>query len=707
MGVTARVLNGERRQGKAPWDDFWYGPVGINASGVEVTRSNILGLTATWKAVRLLSQSMATMGFKLYRRRDDGGRDPAIDDPRFWIAYARPNPWQTSFRFREMVQGHQELRGNAYAQIVENRRGELLYTIPLHPDRMVIESRAGELVYRYTRPDDTVRYFDPSEIIHWRHLTDDGLYGLDPLWVLREAFGIAIATQRFRGKYFENDATPGGVLSTDQVVDDETHDRMKRSWTEAHKGVESSHKPAILEAGLTWQSIGITAENAQMIEAHGLGTEELARAFDVPPHMVGASSGDSLTYTTVESAGIEFRQYAVLPRATRAEQEMDMALLTPEEQQNGLFFKFNLNTLLRADSEARANYMYKRWQMGSLNADDIRALDDENPLPDGQGQQYFVPANVISLERIKRGLEGRSEQRGAGTDDPEHRELPAAAELRQENEVVVRARLRETYWTLIQDTAQGVVNQEVREARDALERAFADEPSRSVRRWMAEFREREQRDAAQEDVFLAWIDEFYDDFDERWIAALSPVFLAYAETMVNTVLDQMGRDPISADEIEDFVEAYTRTMATAQVSSSVNQLREIIDEEDDDAVRAALTARLDDWEVKKAGKVGERESAQLGNASALEAFLDAGVRFIKWRKTGQETCPWCEQLDGEVVAVGDYFVREDQILHDGEGEDRRTFRARQNYSHPPLHRGCDCQAVAEDADDDEDSNEES
>ena len=140
MALWRSILNriGLRAQGAfAPDDDFWYGPaMGPTASGARVTPDTALQLTAVFACVRVLSETVASLPLFIYRWRSDGGKERAPYNPLYDVLHNHPNQWQTSFEFREMMQGHLELRGNAYAQIVSGARGAVDQLIPLHPDRV-------------------------------------------------------------------------------------------------------------------------------------------------------------------------------------------------------------------------------------------------------------------------------------------------------------------------------------------------------------------------------------------------------------------------------------------------------------------------------------------------------------------------------------------------------------------------------------------
>ncbi|NDD13283.1 MAG: phage portal protein, partial [Betaproteobacteria bacterium] len=137
---------------RSPWGDFWFEPVSTrSASGLRVSPDAALRLSAVYACVRILSETMASLPLVLYRNRADGSKDRVTDHWLYPLLCRRPNRFQNPFEWREMLQGHLALRGNAYNQIVTNPRGEIIELIPIHPDRVRIELlRSGEFRYRVT-----------------------------------------------------------------------------------------------------------------------------------------------------------------------------------------------------------------------------------------------------------------------------------------------------------------------------------------------------------------------------------------------------------------------------------------------------------------------------------------------------------------------------------------------------------------------------
>ena len=182
---------------------------------------------------------------------------------------------------------HILLRGNAYAQIVGDRDGNISELIPLHPDRIEIKlSKRKRVQYHYKRPDGSTRVFPWSHILHIRNHSLDGVRGLSPIELSREAVGMSLSAEEYGARFFANDSTPGGVLVHPARLDEKVHKRMKESWQQAHSGTKNARQVAILEEGTKFEAIAISAKDAQFIEARQFQVEEIARVFNLPPHML-------------------------------------------------------------------------------------------------------------------------------------------------------------------------------------------------------------------------------------------------------------------------------------------------------------------------------------------------------------------------------------------------------------------------------------
>ena len=304
------TLLGTKASTPSPTDDFWYTPVGTQASaGVKVTAQTAASLNALMACVRVISETLASFPLIIYEDRPDGGKDRAKDHPLYRTLKFQPNPWQTRFEFVEMLQGHILLRGNAFAEIIPTGGGKA-DLIPLNPDRMKVEQLPNNRL-RYLHKDEMNRetIFNQDEIFHIRGMSFGGLLGLDPIELGADTIGTAIAGERYAGSFYRNDGTPGGVLKHPGRLGEDAFKHLQSSFS-ANQG-SNAHKPRILEEGMEWQQIGINAEEAQLLESRKFSVEEIARMMRVPPHLI--QSLDKATFSNIEQQSLDFMTNTMQP----------------------------------------------------------------------------------------------------------------------------------------------------------------------------------------------------------------------------------------------------------------------------------------------------------------------------------------------------------------------------------------------------------
>ena len=390
--------------------------MGSSSAGKAVNERSAMQMTAVYACVRILSEAVAGLPLHLYRYGKDGNREKALDHPLYRLLHDEPNPEMTSFVFRETLMTHLLLWGNAYAQIVRNGKGEVIALYPLMPDRMRVDRDAGgNLYYEYTRSSDeapTLKgsrvVMKPSSVLHIPGLGFDGLVGYSPIAMAKNAIGMALACEEYGAKFFANGAQPGGVLEHPGIIKDPA--RVRESWNSVYQGAGNSHRIAVLEEGMKYTPIGIPPNEAQFLETRKFQIDEIARIYRIPPHMVGDLEKSS--FSNIEQQSLEFVKYTLDPWVIRWEQGLARALFTDEEK-GRLFFKFNVDGLLRGDYVSRMNGYAIGIQNGFLSPNDVRSLENMDLIPEEEGGNvYVLNGNVVRLRDAGAAYGGK--QQGGG-----------------------------------------------------------------------------------------------------------------------------------------------------------------------------------------------------------------------------------------------------------------------------------------------------
>ncbi|OLU37291.1 MULTISPECIES: phage portal protein [Erysipelotrichaceae] len=386
--------------------------LGSSSSGKRVNERSAMQMTAVYSCVRILSEAVASLPLHIYEQ-EDGQSKKATDHPLFFLLHDEPNPEMTSFVFRETLMTHLLLWGNAYAQIIRNGKGEVVALYPLMPDRMKVDrDENGQLYYEYqvstadpkVNPAGTVR-LAPEDVLHVPGLGFDGLVGYSPIATAKNSIGMAIACEEYGAKFFAHGAAPSGVLEHPGVLKDPS--KLRDSWQATFGGSANSGKVAVLEEGVKYTPISIDPQQAQFLETRKFQINEIARIFRVPPHMVGDLEKSS--FSNIEQQSLEFVKYTLDPWVSRWEQAMTKILLTPEEKKK-YTIKFNVDGLLRGDYQSRMNGYAIARQNGWMSANDIRRLEEMDPIPEeAGGDLYLVNGNMLPLQQAGSFYSGKEE----------------------------------------------------------------------------------------------------------------------------------------------------------------------------------------------------------------------------------------------------------------------------------------------------------
>ncbi len=341
-------------------------------SGEIVSTESAIGLPAVYACTRILAETIASMPLKLYRNTDQG-REPAKDHPLFRLLKFSPNSYMTSLEAREFLVACLCLRGNAYAYI-ERAHGEVVGVWPLRPDRMTVESDGWILSYRYTDQHGKTITYAQDEILHLKGLSTDGIMGLSPIATLRETVAAAQSIESYANNFFRNAARPAGVLQHPGRLSGEQMEHLRKQFEEHYSGTKKAGRTLVLEEAMAWQSIGLTNEDAQMLESRKFNLEDILRAYRIPPHIAGHL--DKMSYNNIEQLGSEFLNLTLTPWLRRIEERLDVQLLTEDERTAGLYFEHESGGLLRGSTKDRFEAYEVGLRAGFLTVDEVRAREN-------------------------------------------------------------------------------------------------------------------------------------------------------------------------------------------------------------------------------------------------------------------------------------------------------------------------------------------
>lgn len=363
---------------------------GLSGKSFIINEQMALSLSAVWSCVRVLSESFATLPVHTYRA---GGNGRTQESDHYLTRLLRnPNRNMTSFVFRQMAMAHVVLRGNFYAFIAKNNRMEAIELLPIGQD-VEIEEVDGELFYKFELGGDNY-YTHSTNILHIKGFTTDGIIGKSVISAHKDTIGLGISAQRASKDFYDNGSKLQGYIQLPGKLDQDTVKKLRDSWGKTYGGLGKS-KTAILDNGAEYKTINLTPEDAKYLETRKYQKEEIASIFRVPPHMIGIM--DRATWNNVESMGMEFAKYTMLPYCVNWEEEINTKLLKERDKSTD-YVKFNLDVLQRADIKTRYESYVHAIQNGIKTINEVRQLEDMNPV--ANGDQHFIQLNMTTIDKV-------------------------------------------------------------------------------------------------------------------------------------------------------------------------------------------------------------------------------------------------------------------------------------------------------------------
>lgn len=377
---------------------------GVASSSMSLTPVKALRLTAVYAAVRVIAESIASLPVVIGEDEDsgDGGREIVSGDDRLELLDAFPNEEMTAMELIETWLAHAMLWGHGYLYIVRGPDGMPQELWPLDPSKTstIRAKQSGRLVYVTQLPSGGSQKLDPADVIDLK-----SILGFSPIRVAREALGAAVAAEEYAGRFWANNARPGGLIELPDTMEEDEMDEFMVRWRAGHEGLKRSQITGILSGGATWKDVGIAPGLAQFIETRQFGVREVARLFRIPPHMIGDLEG-TVTRASIEQQSIEFVTYTLRPWIVRAEQAMRLKLFNRKDDiATRRFAEFQVDALMRGDVKSRYDAYAVGIQWGFLSRGDARRFEQRAGVqlvtkPADNLDEFLVPLNMLPASKL-------------------------------------------------------------------------------------------------------------------------------------------------------------------------------------------------------------------------------------------------------------------------------------------------------------------
>ena len=465
-----------------------YGPT---TSGSNVTEYTALNYSAWWAAVQIIANAVAGLPLFLYRRVSGGepdAKEKFTSHPLYAILHDAFNPEMTSMVARRTLQAHALSWGNAYAEIERNGSGTPIAIWPLSPDRVRPDRNGqGALIYRVMERDGQEVILPAADTLHIKGQSFDGITGYSVVRMARESIGLGMTTEQFGAQFFGNGAVASIVATHPGVLSEPAHARLKQEILTNTTGGRR-HNVLLLEEGIKADRMTIPPEDAQFLATRQFQTLEISRWFNLPPHKLGDLQ--RATFSNIEQMATEFLQDTLRPWLITWEQELAMKLIRPLEMKQQLI-RHNVDGMLRGDYVTRMQGYAIARQWGLMSADEARALEEMNPLPNDQGTIYLTPANMVPADRIHEIVDSQIAIAPTEPTPPVAINPPGGPALTAPS-TPGRAAVIAAHRAVLVDALRRMVRKEAQAARRAAKRgvpAFAG--------WREAFYAKHERDVAQ------------------------------------------------------------------------------------------------------------------------------------------------------------------------------------------------------------------
>lgn len=384
---------------------FFNNPVGRTP----VTEKTVLGISAYYAGVRRISESIAQLPLEVVRV--DGDVKTQINHPSQYLLNKEANYKTISFDFIQILVTSAINWGNGIAIIERDARGNPTSLVNVLTKKCHPVDYDGELWWKVETTDkDKGIIVSDKDVINLRGFGTSDVLGLSAIEYHRQNLGLTIAAQDYGADFYNKGTRIDGYIEYQGKLDPATKQSIREQW-DANYGANGMGGTAILDNGTKYSRLGLPPEDAQFIETRKFQKNEIATILGIPPHFINEL--EHATFSNIEHQNIEYVTYGLGGWIEKLEQEYGRKLLR-ESEKNNHYFRHNVNKFLRADIQTRAEYYRLMTDIGVFSINEVRALEELNPVADGDLR--FVQLNRIELSTAKQYYERDNETNGTEGD---------------------------------------------------------------------------------------------------------------------------------------------------------------------------------------------------------------------------------------------------------------------------------------------------
>jgi HK97 family phage portal protein len=366
-----------------------------NNAGVVVNADTALTINAVFAAVSLYADTVSTLPVDAYFRSDGellpfrtaGGAPAWVQNPD--VDFAGYSAFYSSVIVSLM------LEGNAFVRVYSNSAGEVVNLVVLNPNDVEVKRNGlGRLIFTIKSSKETL---NSDEMIHVIDILKPGaVRGTSRVDVLKENMAIAKALEGFTATFFGSGTSMSGIIEVPQQLTQEQAEALAAGVDRRHGGWRKSSRTGVLTGGAMWKPTGIDPDKAGLIEQRKFAVLDVARAFGVPPYLLGVTDG-GMSYSSVEQQGLQFVSMSLRPLVAKIENTFSRLMARTPGGENA-FIRFNMDALVRADLAARTTAYSSALQAGWMSINDVRRVENLRRIDDSSADKPRVPLASVNID---------------------------------------------------------------------------------------------------------------------------------------------------------------------------------------------------------------------------------------------------------------------------------------------------------------------
>ncbi len=359
------------------------------ASGAVVTPDSAMRVSAVFSCVSLIAGAISQLPLHVYERTEESRK--RADHDYWWLLNEQmSSAWPTAAAWEYLV-AQVLLRGDGIAYLKRNRAGQVTAILPWPRNQVQIleqerNSPRDERRLQYTFSDKE-GYFtvDQADVLHLPGFGFNGIHSMSVIqWGARNGIGIALQGDEHAGKFFSEGGKPEVAITTTGKMTTGQQDEFRDAWVKKYGGNQGNRRiPLILTQGLDVKELTMSAVDQQLLESRQWQVIDVARAFGVPPHMIGETTKASSFGSGIEQMSIGFVKHTLGPHLKRFRDELNRKLFLTSR----FFVEHNVDGLMAGDSKAQGEYFGKALggpgTQGWMTINEVRRMKNLPPVEGG------------------------------------------------------------------------------------------------------------------------------------------------------------------------------------------------------------------------------------------------------------------------------------------------------------------------------------